>query len=199
VTIYQDIEWIEPHNAVCLSLLEGVAPAEAVAGLCTNDTIALSGPDEAFEWPARTQRLDSIWVAAGEIDGRTFVWESNGFGGTFPERATALSRRGRFASAYWNVNAYMTFTFATDGKMVTQFDMNWPPETEIAGLLGDAGVTLADDDVWETRPRATGLLMQAQLLGVSTPADPSWLTLPGVAFWGTSFLPARTTRSLGRS
>lgn len=187
MTIYQDIEWLESHDSVCLSLLEGVTPADAVAGLCPKETILLSGPDEAFAWPAWTGELNSIWVAAGEIEGRTFVWESNGFGGAFPERATALSRHGRFASAYWNINAYMTFTYATGGELVAQFDMNGPPEAEIAGLLVDAGVTLADDDEWEARPRATGLSMQAQLLGLSAPADPSWLSLPGVAFWGTSF------------
>src|SRR5664280_2960831 len=101
---------------------------------------------------------------------------------------------------FWNVNSVMTFLAAEHGVVTRQFDPLFhdddPPPTVDLGLRLPAEAGLD----WEASPRTSGLSLLATLTGTE-PAQPSWLTVPGVRFWGHRFCSRRTltapTRDVG--
>lgn len=54
-----------------------------------------------------------------EIDGGVLVVESNNFQGSRPEVLERLSRNGKAASHFWNVNRDTSLSFARDGQVVS--------------------------------------------------------------------------------
>ena len=183
-------DWTEENIASCISVIDGVSPSDAIEAIIPGEPQRFASREEAEAWaydfdaePDATR----IWVAAGEIEGHTFVWEDNGFGGSDPGTAERLSANGRFVSVYWNVNGLMSFTFAEHERIEANFDALFAPEEHDWKTLEDVGATRISDDDWEEAPEISALLAQSQILGLSTPANPAWLDADGVEFWGTSY------------
>ena len=187
----EESDWTEENFASCISIVEGVSPDEAVHTISGGSAQRFSSREEAEAWSREEDEDDPhavrIWVAAGDIDGRTFVWEDNGFGGSDENTAERLSFAGAFVSMYWNVNSLMTFTFAKKGRVEMQFEALYAPDDDQWRLFESEGATRVADDDWEEAPEAHGLALQAQLLGLPAAVGPALLDDPDVEYWGTSY------------
>jgi hypothetical protein len=115
--------WIED------SLLGVAATITVVVGLPEADVVRAFGADPAEPESAEDLREDygQPWIAVLAVDGAVFVFEVNGFRGTDEDVLERLSREGRAASAFWNVNAVTRLSFARDGEELASFE---PDEDE---------------------------------------------------------------------
>jgi hypothetical protein len=119
--------WIEANRDVCEALSITLArpvrpdpisilrPSEALGDLTIQQTLDRSLEIGGYGWR-------SVVAAVDELDGWTVLIEPNGFVGPLPGTLKALSAGGRAASAFWNVNAVMSFSWAIDGQVIRQFD-----------------------------------------------------------------------------
>jgi hypothetical protein len=108
-----------------------------------------------------------------DVPGGVLVAENNGWEGARLEVATAVSRGGRLASAYWSVNADMTFVHAVDGVPLAVFD---PLLIESPWWVGDRGslpARIDDLPFGVEAPRAAAFALVERLTGVRIEA--SWL------------------------
>lgn len=113
--------WVDEGErpmAACFTAVLGVDVEEAVrrfGGELATQRVATF--DEAFNEYPDTQHL--LYERVGDA---VLVAEHNGWEGSRPEVAEAVSRDGRLASVYWSVNADMSFVYAVEGIVVAWFD-----------------------------------------------------------------------------
>jgi len=184
-------DWIG-YDLTCLSVVDGVSPHAAVEGIVDSDLIEFPDRDGAEEWIWDGYDTDPdalrVWVASGTVDGHTFVWEGNGFDCDDARKAARLSKSGSFVSMYWNIDASTNFIFAQNGQLTTEFDPLGAPDAATWSVLeAHGGEHVSDDAWWDAGSEQSALVLQAQLMGLSGPADLSWLDDPSVEFWGYSY------------
>jgi Family of unknown function (DUF6461) len=173
------LAWVENYQAVCVSLVRGVPPKRALRLLTGGDVRSLAGQADAEHW-IDAGGYDRYWIAVGRIGKWTFLWEDNGYDGSLPRIARRLSVGTSFVSFYWNVNSVEQFSYASRGRVVRAFDPVLDKRNGGVGrpLLKEAGLR------WRTRPEVSMVRLQASI--ARTPvANPSWLSRPGVTFWGS--------------
>ena len=181
-----DDSWTETYDGLCVSLVLGAEPGEAVRSLCPPDLLTFPSSAAATAWVRDSVAFDRTWLATGKVGDWTFVWEDNGFQGADLDRAKSLATETTFVSMFWNVNSLMSFTLARHGQIVRQFDPLFhdddPSPVPAVGqpLLDEAGLD------WETEPRLSGLTLLSRLTGTE-PANPAWLNRAEVTFWGHTF------------
>lgn len=181
-----DENWLYWNEASCITVVDGVAPADAA--LAISKGTARSVPDrQAAEDVIFSDSGDETWLASGTIDGHTFVWEDNGFGCADSAVAKKLSRSGTYASMYWNVNSLMSFVLADRGRVGAEFEALYAPDKKSWKAMTVAGATKVSTSAWEAHPREAGLAAQAEIFGLDAPASADWLELPGVEFWAATF------------
>ena len=181
-----DEDWLEWNEASCITVVDGVEPADAVLAISKGTARKVPGR-QAAEDVIFSDSGDEVWLASGEIDGHTFVWEDNGFGCADTAVAKVLSRSGTYASMYWNVNALMSFVLADNGRVDTEFEALFAPDKKSWKAMTAAGAQHVSATVWEANPEKAGLAAQAGIFGLDAPASPEWLDLPGVEFWAATF------------
>lgn len=181
-----DETWTANWDGLCVSLVRPVAAEDAARAIALDDFRSFPDGGSAEEWVNGSATYDTAWFATGQADGWTFIWEANGWQGVTPENAARLSRGGSLVSMFWNVNSLMTFLAAEDGVVARKFDPLFhdddPPPTEDVGRRHPAELDLD----WEHSPRMSGLALLAAMTGTG-PAQPSWLSVPGMRFWGHRF------------
>ena len=109
--------WVEALEAYCFTAVVGLDLDEAIRRL-GGDPARADGQrtfDECF-WPADGPQ----WAQVGRLHAGLLVAEHNGW--RAEEEAESLSRGGRLACFYRNVNAVMRFVYAVDGKVLAAFD-----------------------------------------------------------------------------
>ena len=108
--------WITRLDAYCFTTLLGVAP-DAVVDRLGADPAAMTRRtfDECF-WTVD----DPQYAQVAEAGHGVILAEHNGW--RAEEEAESLSRGGRLACFYRNVNAVMRFVYAVDGKVLAAFD-----------------------------------------------------------------------------
>ncbi|MFC0111149.1 DUF6461 domain-containing protein [Kibdelosporangium aridum] len=120
-----DHRWIEKSSitqAATITVIQGLTPQEVIKTF-GGDPAAPVSIREIAERPA-WERLSNprygyvplLTVLA--VDDYVLAVEDNGFEGSDRETLTALSRKGKAASVYWNVNANFRLTFAENGNLV---------------------------------------------------------------------------------
>jgi len=185
VVVNDSGSWIEGCDALCLTLTRTPAD-EAVLLLALSDLSEFPDVDAAEAWVEQATAYDRAWFATGTIDGWTFVWEENGWQGVMPEVALRLAGGGLLVSAFWNVNALMSFLVVDCGSLLRQFDPLFhddkepPTESVGMGLEAEAGLD------WKRAPRLSSLTLLSTIGGTRSVA-PSWLKEPGVRFWAHRF------------
>jgi hypothetical protein len=130
------------YRWIAKSSLSVAATITIVVGLTPDEVVRAFGGDpsgpisiQAFAQRLALQR-DSQYhavLAMLEVDGAVLAVEENGFQGADSDRIKALSRNGKAASVYWNVNANFRLTFAERGELVYSGDASHegnPPGTE---------------------------------------------------------------------
>jgi hypothetical protein len=167
--------WFDEYPALTVTLVEGGDPAALVRTMYGEEL----RPAATKAAADRAAADDGTWVAAGKIDGWTFVWEDDGWQGSDLAKAEALSRGTRLVSAFWNANDVALATVANNGRVTRQFDRvsRTEPDRALGSALPDEGWLDWDHD-W------TGamLTLQSRLTGLPL-ANPSWLDDAGVRFW----------------
>jgi hypothetical protein len=136
---------LEPHAEykwIAKSSLSEAATITVVVGLASDEVVRTFGgdPSAPISIQAFVERLNlqrgytyqaPLTVLA--VDGAVLAVEENGFQGADDDRIKALSRKGKAASVYWNVNANFRLTFAERGKLVYSGDAAYeaaPPDTD---------------------------------------------------------------------
>ncbi len=129
------------------SRLTVAATVTVATGLPADEVVRAFGAD-----PARPEPLEELreayadpWLAVLDLDGVVVAIEENGYLGSHAHVLTAVSRAGRAASMFWNVNAVTRLSFARGGEVLSSFEPG-PAEPsaneEVAAAL--AGLDLAD-------------------------------------------------------
>jgi hypothetical protein len=133
--------WIER------SRLTVAATVTVATGLPVDDVIRAFGADPAQPEPLEELReaYADPWLAVLDLDGVVVVIEENGFYGSHAPVLTAVSRAGRAASMFWNVNGMRRLSFARGGELLSAFEpgLGEPSaEEEVTAAL--AGLDLAN-------------------------------------------------------
>lgn len=176
----QGVAWVEDYEAVCVSLVRGVAPRRAVRLLTAGDAQPLAGRAEAEQWIDEGSDDDRYRIAVGHVGPWTFLWEDNGYDGSLAGVARRLSLVTSMVSFYWNVNADEQFTYAVHGRLVRYFDPVFYKRNGGVGkrLRKEIGMR------WWSHPEVAMVRLQASLTGQPV-ANPSWLDGPDVTYWGS--------------
>jgi hypothetical protein len=110
--------WVESSS------LQVAATVTFVAGLSAAEVLRAFGADPDDPEPLEDLRYHGgePWVAVREFDGFVLAFEENGYLGTNAAVLERLSRNGKAASAFWNVNAVTRLSFARDGEVLASFE-----------------------------------------------------------------------------
>ncbi|MEU5773337.1 DUF6461 domain-containing protein [Streptomyces venezuelae] len=149
--------------------LQVAATFTAVCGGDEDAVIRAFGGDPADARPVRLEDLrelddDGDYILVSRSGATVVAVESNNFQGSREEVLRPLSRLGRTASAFWNVNAVAQLSLAEDGLLQSVLDMVVPEDPY--GARPDAwepllkGLTLGVGGTWGSGlaavERATG-------------------------------------------
>ncbi|MGW4213009.1 DUF6461 domain-containing protein [Lentzea sp. NPDC004789] len=149
----------EPEPEVVIAPEAGVRWLSKLLGAAATVTVATGLDVDDFE-------EDSVAV---EIDGGVVVVELNNFVGTDREVLERLSRNGKAASYFWNVNALTRLSFARDGKLVSA-EEPWG-ETDF-GDDPEVAAALDGLDFGDFRHKdAKGITAVCRFTGVELPAE----------------------------
>ncbi|MET1073109.1 MAG: DUF6461 domain-containing protein [Umezawaea sp.] len=134
------------HRWVAGSTLDQAAAVTLVVGSTVDEVVRAFGGDPADPRPVDGLREDfgTSWIAVAAVDGAVVVFEENGVLGTREEVLGPLSRDGRAASAFWNVNALTLLSFARDGEVLASFEPGPCPSDDPEVLAAFAAVDLHD-------------------------------------------------------
>ncbi|MEV6901190.1 DUF6461 domain-containing protein [Amycolatopsis sp. NPDC051372] len=159
------------YRWICQSALSEAATVTVVVGLTLREVLQAFGADIQEPEPIE-DLLDSDlefgpWVTVSEVDGFVLAVEENGVRGAQREVLAELSRGGRAASMFWNVNAVTRLSFARDGELLASDELGRP-------LGADPEVTAAveglDFDDWRDR-YAKGLVAVERFTGRGLTVD----------------------------
>jgi hypothetical protein len=149
----------EPEPEVVIAPEAGVRWLSKLLGAAATVTVATGLDVDDFE-------EDSVAV---EFDGGVVVVELNNFVGTNREVLERLSRNGKAASYFWNVNALTRLSFARDGKLVSA-EEPWG-ETDF-GDDPEVAAALDGLDFGDFRHKdAKGITAVCRFIGVELPTD----------------------------
>jgi uncharacterized protein DUF6461 len=164
--------WVEDGerlSAACFTAVVGVEADEAVTrlgGLLETERRATFA--EAFNpYP------DAQYVVFDEVAPGVLLAENNGWEGSRPELAQALSRGGRLAGVYWSVNADMSFVYAVDGVLLTRFDPLLVEQPWAGAEPRALDGLVADLPFGADAPRAASFALLERLTGMSVGLE--WL------------------------
>jgi hypothetical protein len=130
------------YRWIAKSSLGQAATITIVAGLTPDEVVRAFGgdPSAPISIQAFVERLSlqrdfhyQALLAVRAVDGVVLAVEENGFQGADDNRIKELSRNGKAASVYWNVNANFRLTFAARGELVYSGEApreGDPPDTE---------------------------------------------------------------------
>jgi hypothetical protein len=164
--------WVEDDErlgAACFTALVGVDADEAVTRLGgLPETERQATFEEAFNpYP------DAQFLVFDGLPPGVLLAENNGWEGSRPELADALSGGGKLATVYWSVNADMSFLYAVDGVLLTLFDpllFDQPRTGAEPRALDDL---VADLPFGVEAPRAASFALLERLTGMTV--EPEWL------------------------
>jgi Family of unknown function (DUF6461) len=146
ITPERDHWWVDS------SALEVAATVTAVVGLSAEEVLRVFGfgtdPDETVSMEEVRTGVIYEWVAVSEVDGVVVAFENNGFAGTRKKVLEQLSRNGKAASAYWNVNRVTRLSFARGGEVLASVEPGTCPSDDPEVRAAFDGL---DFDDWRDR------------------------------------------------
>lgn len=125
-------------------------------------------------WAISDSDFGNDVVQVTTIDDAVVTIEPNGWHGTEPEIAAALSQGGRYAAYFWNVNSVMTFVFCERGLVVRSFDpLLYESGSTGPALPEEAGLPFPSGDDAPLTPGQASLTLIERLTGIEIGRD--WL------------------------
>jgi hypothetical protein len=130
------------HRWIGKSSLSAAATITVVLGLTEDEVITTFGGDPAAPvplgttWHGRPAPLLTVLT----VDDVVLAVEDNGYQGAHLETLTALSREGKAASLYWNVNGNFVLTIAEGGEPLFAGDPGHDPGAPHTDGLDFAGL-----------------------------------------------------------
>ncbi len=167
----ESLSWVEDGTvsfaaAGCLTL---------VAGLSVTDALTRLGADldkprygSAADVDSDGHRLISAVDPEAASPAGTVLIEDNGYEGAQPEVLRALSRKGRAASVFWNIEGMVMFSCARRGKLVCSTELPEVPD-DLPRTLNTL-IRQADDD--DVSLVAVGVAMAEKFTGLALDASP---------------------------
>lgn len=168
----------------------------ALSDAATVTIVASSSPEEVLRGfgadpaePVSAMELSQLfdldpWVVVLPVEGGVLAVEFNGFQGSHGPVLEPLSRAGRTASLYWNVNALTRLSFADKGTVHAGFELGHAVETEDPGVI-EALAGLDFDGYRDRKGKAlvaieryTGYRMLPEDIERMTSADVAYRILP---------------------
>ncbi|GAB2795761.1 DUF6461 domain-containing protein [Amycolatopsis magusensis] len=104
-------------EAATVTVVRGASAAEVLRGFGADPAEPESAQKLAQEFA-----LDP-WVAVLPVEGGVLAVEFNGYQGSHRPVLEPLSRTGRTASLFWNVNALTRLSFADNGNVLASFEL----------------------------------------------------------------------------
>jgi len=163
-------DWVDELEAFCFTAVVGLDRGETVRRLGGDpDRSQPRTFDECF-WKADGPQ----WAQVAAVDTGVLVAEHNGWRGE--ETVEMLSRGGRLACFFRNVQAVMHFVYAVDGRVVAEFDplLQTRPNDAAARQAIGSELDGLRFGLFGAEPSALSLL--ERLTGVSV--RPTWLAAP---------------------
>jgi hypothetical protein len=119
----RDYAWTDEWDAFCIALVEHRTPAEVLRMVVRQPAIGPDRADRIRTW-AESQDYQNYGtsIEATALGDWTLVVEMNGFQASIPGVMRRLSTHTRAVSLFRNVNAVMSFNWATNGALVRSFD-----------------------------------------------------------------------------
>ncbi len=109
-------------DAATVTVVADAAPAEVLRAFGADPAEPESAQELATEFD-----LDP-WVAVLPVAGGVLAVEFNGFQGSYRPVVEPLSREGRTASLFWNVNAVTRLSFADNGNLLASAELGHAKE-----------------------------------------------------------------------
>lgn len=161
------------------SSLADAATITVVTGSAVDEVIRAFGADPAEPTSIREMRQDfgiAPWVTVLPVGDKVLAVEFNGWQGSTGPVIRALSRPGRAASMYWNVNALSRLSLAEHGEILAAFEPGLEQHPELPFF---DGLDLAD----HRERRGKGLVVVERFTGHGiTAEDLARIEEAGVAY-----------------
>ena len=162
---WRDEELNDDLMSGCLGVVVGVEEAK-VRELLAVDEGSRRNATVHDAWRLSESDFGNDLVQISSIGHAIVTFEPNGWHGVGYELAAALSRNGRYAAYFWNVNALMQFVFAEAGEVKRDFD---PLLYDNDGARGEGPARRDGSPIAPVRRRATD--SRAGELGAHRAAD----------------------------
>jgi hypothetical protein len=136
----------DPHEAPHLWILDSwvqvAATVTVVTGATFEEVLRSFGADPARSMSLRARReiydIDPPCVAVTTVDGGVAAVEDNGWEASARPVVEALSRSGRAASVYWNVDGLKRLSFAENGQLLASFEPGFGVESAVPPEVAEA-------------------------------------------------------------
>ncbi|WP_410658926.1 DUF6461 domain-containing protein [Amycolatopsis sp. lyj-112] len=165
-------------DAATVTIVAGASPDEVLRGFGADPAEPVSALELSQEFD-----LDP-WVVVLPVEGGVLAAEFNGFQGSHGPVLEPLSRAGRTASLFWNVNAVTRLSFADNGTVHAGFELGYAEEIEDPGVL-EALAGLDFDGYRDRKGKAlvaieryTGYRMRPEDIEQMTSDDVAYRILP---------------------
>lgn len=166
------LSWVDDGSvsyavAGCLTLVAGLSATEALTRVGADVGLPRFGgaADVVFDGH---RLISAVETEADSAHSGAVLIEDNGYEGAQPEVLCALSRKGRAASVFWNVEGVVMFSCARRGKLVCSTELPEVPD-ELPKAL-NVLVRQADDDGMSLV--AVGVAMAEKFTGLTLDASP---------------------------
>lgn len=131
-----------PHLWILNSRLQVAATITVVTGATVDEVLRSFGADPARSMSLRARQeiydIDPPCVAVTTVDGAVAAVEDNGWAASERPVLEALSRSGRAASMFWNVNAVTRLSFAENGHLLASFEPGFGEESAVPPEVAEA-------------------------------------------------------------
>ncbi|WP_181773981.1 DUF6461 domain-containing protein [Amycolatopsis pittospori] len=165
-------------EAATVTMVAGASPEEVLRGFGADPAEPVSALDLSEDFD-----LDP-WVVVLRVEGGVLAVEFNGFQGSHRPVLEPLSRAGRTASFFWNINAVTRLSFADKGIVHAAFELGCADEAEDPDVI-EALAGLDFDNYRDRRERAfvaveryTGYRMAPEDIERMVAADVAYRIVP---------------------
>lgn len=153
-----------PHRWILKSSVQVAATITVVTGATVDDVLRGFDADPAHSMSLAARRqiydIDPPCVAVTTVDGGVVAVEDNGWEGSTGPGLEALSRSGRAASVFWNVNAGGRLSFAQNGRLLASFEPGFGTDPDVPPEVAEALQGIDFEDYRDRVPKELAAILR---------------------------------------